>query len=398
MIRTRFFKNNSGLRAGDWVEVRSAEEILDTLDDEGRLDALPFMPEMLQYCGKRFRVFKSAHKTCDTIKTHHNRRMTKAVHLEGLRCDGEAHGGCQAGCLLFFKEVWLKRVRDRESKETPAKTASETRRAVGSGGSRCDVEALVCATRVLVIEGEAAAERYRCQATEMFEATTPFEWWDPRQYVKDLVSRNVRPLDFIRYVAIAAFNVVMRLHWRLRPYPYICGLADGKTPAELLNLQPGELVEIRSKDEIMRTLNNGGNRNRGLSFDVEMVPYCGKIFRVLRRIERIVNDKTGKMIRLPTACIILDGVTCSGCLSMNRLFCPRSIYPYWHEIWLKRVDKAESRSRDFTQRAGLGACDYGPPSNSGDSVCSGESSLLHGRGRLAKLARCLPHWLAMRLL
>ena len=56
-----------GLRAGDWVEVRSAAEILATLDERGRLDALPFMPEMLQYCGRRFRVFKSAHKTCDTL-------------------------------------------------------------------------------------------------------------------------------------------------------------------------------------------------------------------------------------------------------------------------------------------------------------------------------------------
>jgi len=78
------------LRAGDWVEVRSVEEILATLDDLGSLDGLPFMPEMLQYCGRRFQVFKSAHKTCDTIATYRNRRMNNAVHLEGLRCDGAA--------------------------------------------------------------------------------------------------------------------------------------------------------------------------------------------------------------------------------------------------------------------------------------------------------------------
>src|ERR1700675_2625516 len=99
-----------GLRAGDWVEVRNADEIVATLDERGRLDALPFMPEMLQYCGRRFRVFKSAHKTCDTIEQYKGRRMTSAVHLEGLRCDGAAHGGCQAGCLLFWKEAWLERV------------------------------------------------------------------------------------------------------------------------------------------------------------------------------------------------------------------------------------------------------------------------------------------------
>ena len=39
------------LRAGDWVQVRSKEEIISTLDANGRLDELPFMPEMLEYCG-----------------------------------------------------------------------------------------------------------------------------------------------------------------------------------------------------------------------------------------------------------------------------------------------------------------------------------------------------------
>jgi hypothetical protein len=38
-------------RAGDWVEVRSKEEILRTLDKSARLDGLPFMPQMFNYCG-----------------------------------------------------------------------------------------------------------------------------------------------------------------------------------------------------------------------------------------------------------------------------------------------------------------------------------------------------------
>jgi len=32
---------------------------------------------------------------------------------------------------------------------------------------------------------------------------------------------------------------------------------------------------VRSREEIMRTL-NVHDRNRGLSFDPEMVPYCGQ--------------------------------------------------------------------------------------------------------------------------
>ena len=125
------------LRAGDIVEVRSANEILSTLDVNGTLDALPFMPEMLQYCGKRFRVYKSAHKSCDTIKDWMTMRgMTNAVHLEGLRCDGEAHGGCQAGCLLFWKVAWLKLVSGPEltgeRPETPLQTHREAPYVVAS--------------------------------------------------------------------------------------------------------------------------------------------------------------------------------------------------------------------------------------------------------------------------
>ena len=50
------------LRAGDWVEVRSKDEILRTLDKNGCLEEMPFMPQMFEYCGKRLMVQKRAHK------------------------------------------------------------------------------------------------------------------------------------------------------------------------------------------------------------------------------------------------------------------------------------------------------------------------------------------------
>ena len=103
----------SKLRAGDWVEVRSKEEILRTLGQTGRLDGLPFMPQMFQYCGQRFKVFQRAHKTCDTIGIPPGRRMPDGIHLN-LRCDGKAYGGCQAACLIYWKEAWLKPVNEGE--------------------------------------------------------------------------------------------------------------------------------------------------------------------------------------------------------------------------------------------------------------------------------------------
>ena len=95
-------------RVGDWVEVRSKEEILATLDSNGRLDELPFMPQMFQYCGQKFQIYKRAHKTCDTVSGHTlGLQMPNSVHLEH-RCDGQAYGGFQAQCLIFWKEAWLK--------------------------------------------------------------------------------------------------------------------------------------------------------------------------------------------------------------------------------------------------------------------------------------------------
>src|SRR5208282_5334612 len=106
---------SSKLRAGDWVEVRSKEEILRTLDQDGRLDGMPFMPEMFEFCGKKFQVYKRAHKTCDP--DFNSRRIENAVHLE-TRCSGSAHGGCQAGCLIYWKEAWLNSANgDRPSRD-----------------------------------------------------------------------------------------------------------------------------------------------------------------------------------------------------------------------------------------------------------------------------------------
>ena len=327
----------TAFRAGDWVEVKSAEEILATLDDRGRLDALPFMPEMLPYCGKRFRVFKSAHKSCDTIETFKGRRLEEAVHLEGLRCSGAAHGGCQADCLLFWKYAWLKRVPGPGQATRGAEPQDRETPQLGARPGRT-VEALHKTTRISPADGDAKEQRYSCQATELVRASSPLAWWDVRSYLMDLTSGNVSPGKMLLYMLLAGFNMLARLHWRGRPnaYPQVRGLAGDKTPSEVLNLEPGELVEVRSREEIMHTLNRA-QRNRGLFFDVEMVPHCGKTFRVHRRVEQIINEKTGIMMKMPNACIALAGTTCSGCYSRDRLFCPRSVQSYWREIWLKRV-------------------------------------------------------------
>jgi hypothetical protein len=340
------------LRVGDIVEVRSEPEILATLDDQGAVDGMPFMPEMLESCGKRFRVDKRADKTCNTITVMESRRLFGTVHLEGLRCNGVAHGGCQAQCLLFWKEAWLKLVEKGESDAGRSHTSGEAAHSL----PRCDRERLYELTCRLESPNNSGIA-YRCQATDLLKASEPMPWWDIRQYVRDVWSGNVRVMDVVKAALFRIFQKTLRItayraqirayncvqSWRGgTPYPYLWGTLE-KTPHETLGLQPGELVQVKSYEEILKTLNKT-NHNRGLFFGSEMVPYCGDVRRVRARVERIIDERTGKMLTLPGECLILEGAICGSRYSEGRLFCPRGLYPYWREIWLKRIEETGTRS------------------------------------------------------
>jgi hypothetical protein len=348
------------LRAGDWVEVRGKEEILRTLDRDGQLDGMPFMPEMFAFCGRRFQVYKRAHKTCDTVFPVRGRRVERAVHLD-TRCDGQAHGGCQAGCLIFWKEAWLKPV-GRGTKETRFEAGMGSGEARGGAGFGC-AEADVWAKSSLS-DGDAGGPTYVCQATRLPYATSDLEWWQIGQYIEDYTSGNTslwRILCGLVYsmyynLSQAGIGVGRPMRWLYDKSSFLRGgslfprhagsIPEGQpTPNVSLNLQPGELVRIKSHAEILRTLNTEG-KNRGMAWDAELAPYCGSTRRVLRRVTKIINERTGKMQEMKNPCIVLDAVVCEGRYSSCRMFCPRSIFSYWREIWLERVGPPEGAPVD----------------------------------------------------
>jgi hypothetical protein len=93
---------------GEWVEVKSRDEILSTLDQNAKHRGLRFVPEMYDFCGRRFRVFKRVEKIC-IENTPDVRRITNTVLLEGGICRGGGIG-CDRACFHFWREVWLRRV------------------------------------------------------------------------------------------------------------------------------------------------------------------------------------------------------------------------------------------------------------------------------------------------
>ena len=183
---------------------------------------------------------------------------------------------------------------------------------------------------------------YRCQATDVKRASRPLPQYDPRQYVRDLTSRNVTLRVFLVGFIVYAFKKYQLMTQRFlpprlrihdgKPYPFYQGTGTGdRTP--IVDVEPGQVVEIRKKDEIMPTL-SPENRNRNMWFDPEMVPHCGVRAPVNRHVQRIIDETTGKMIKLGD-CVVLDNVVCQG---IYHRFCPREIDIYWRSAWLRTLN------------------------------------------------------------
>lgn len=339
-------------RVGDLVKIRSLQAILATLDKNGCLDGLPFMPEMAAYCEQTFRVFKSAHKTCDTINYSGGLRMHDAYHLEGIRCNGGFHGDCQAGCLFFWKAAWLQPVVQPEPSAPVAALPSGS----PDDGPICTHNQLQQLSIRAGTEHDPEGPTYVCQATQLLNATEPLSPWSPGQYWRDLSSRNVTPgrmfCTFTYFLYNSLINAGIGLGRPLRwfydlfqgvrggsPYPRRRGTipCGTNTPLGDHEIQQGQMVRVKPYKEILKTLDQG-NKNRGLFFDAEEVPFCGGVYPVVKQVNHIINEQSGKMIRFRTPAWILGGVYCQARYSSCRLFCPRSIYPLWRSAWLEPTD------------------------------------------------------------
>jgi hypothetical protein len=321
-------QENVGLRRGDFVEVKMPDEIATTLDADGAEDSLPFMPEMLEFCGQRFRVAMRALTTCFSGPgTTRGFRTDDVVTLDGVRCSGASHDGCQKACMIFWREAWLRKVEDSSARPPADSRATSQLRA-----------------RLKVSTGP---KTYYCQASQLSKATDPLSRWER-------LERNLRG------VGVGNFNIAQMVRslgifflWKIRRVllgVYPRGGGQSPAPAQSLNLQPGEWVEVKPLSSIIETLNERGD-NRGLSFTPYMRLFCGQRLKVKGRIDKIVVDGTGQMRQLRNT-VWLEGSTC-GCsyLGLGTGGCSRCEVNYWRESWLRRANDgsvAAPREEDRT--------------------------------------------------
>jgi hypothetical protein len=311
------------LIVGDLVEVRSWSEICNTLDSKGCLDGLPFMPEMLQMCGKSARVFRSAHRIFDYRKTRRMRHLHGAVLLAGTVCDGSSHGGCEAACHTIWKAAWLRRIDNAPGLKTDAATEA----------ARDDHA---------VLQSGCIAPRYTCQLTQLNAATEAVGNRNFVNFIRPLVSGNVTVRAFAVGWLTHLFNVLQDLRGGVSFPAFEQGEEGGRKPDDLhLHLQSGDTVLVRSSAAIRSTLNDRF-RHRGLWFETDMLKYCGRPSEVQAEVKKLIDIVTGEMRTMKTPAYILRDVHFSG---ERQLFNAQYEPLFWRGVWLL-IDETSRLKRD----------------------------------------------------
>ncbi len=295
------------LGASDRVEVRSAEEILATLDEKGKLGGIAFTPQMVDFCGKTFRISKKANRII--LESTGERRILKKpmVMLEGAICNGKAHGGCDRSCFYLWPEAWLK------------KTSSP-----GNGGLMMRDQKEVIAD---------IPECCQSNFDDLLEATLP----DPRLalWLRRYWWRLKRNLWHLSILGVSGY--------RSRAFPSTQSKniinAENKeakssgTSSASLHLQPGDYVEVRPLKEIFATLDRDDKLN-GMRFNKEMAKFSGYRFKVYRKLDKMVSEGDGRLLKVKTPTVLLEGAFCDGKAHGK---CDRYCFAFWREAWLKKL-------------------------------------------------------------
>ena len=253
------------LRVGQLVEVRSEDEILATLDANGMLEDLPFMPEMVRFCGQQFRVGAVAHKLCDTQSRTGMRRMTQ-LRAPGRR--GRPLRRWRArrlpGRLPALLEDRLAQA-GRRSGRRPTRPAG--RRPLRRACCRCWSRRPAARRRHRRRSGArrpscCGRRRSRCRSRDL------------AQYVQDVRTGNVSVAWSSRAFLVGMFNRVQGITERVlpnalrfrggRPWKFLRGRAgasdaDGADQPAARRVGPGQVEARRSRRRSTTTCSTAGS-------------------------------------------------------------------------------------------------------------------------------------------
>ena len=162
------------------------------------------------------------------------------------------------------------------------------------------------------------------------------------------LSAITKPLSFFRYVLQRVKKVRHAIIRRCYFSMAIVRRIFFKKSRSLSNVQSlivfhiGEVVKVRSKEDVMATLDNW-KKLKGCGFMTEMEQYCGTIQRVKKQVRNFMDERD-YLVKKCKNMYILDGLMCEGVKDFGP--CDRSCYFFWRAEWLEKVDFPSTNSKN----------------------------------------------------
>lgn len=95
----------------------------------------------------------------------------------------------------------------------------------------------------------------------------------------------------------------------------------------------GDLVRVRTREEINSTL-DPFKELKGCAFLPEMYQYCGTQQRVLKSMQRFMDERDYKLKKV-RGVILLENVICNGTPTFGP--CDRCCFLFWRVEWLEKI-------------------------------------------------------------
>ncbi len=149
--------------------------------------------------------------------------------------------------------------------------------------------------------------------------------WQLRNRIKRLTKR--------RWVYLK--NLFKALVSKQDAESYFIDTSVAKSP-----MQPGDIVRVRSRNEIQATLSRW-NGLGGCAMMEEMWSYCNTRQRVFKRVAQFLDERD-YLIKKTSGIVLLEGVICNGTIDFGK--CDRSCYFFWREEWLERITGEEGKN------------------------------------------------------
>ena len=154
----------------------------------------------------------------------------------------------------------------------------------------------------------------------------------PQPFVKRLKRALARPWNYYvkRYLK-RVLGYFMKVTGRKKRHEQILETAKENPAAN--HLDAGDWVRVRPLAEIQETL-NPFKELKGCAFLEDMKPYCGTRQRVLKRLERFLDERDYQ-VKKAKGIVLLESVHCQGTPVFGR--CDRSCFLFWREEWLEKI-------------------------------------------------------------